>query len=814
MKTKKGFFGGLSIQTKVTLLLMALALLLAMATLAYFYLQNHQLKIYLESKKESDRTVITKVLDFKAESVLNSTIDNAVWDDAIRFLQTGDTVWAEENFGTSIITFGLDFFNVYDIDGNLFYTAKTEEAPELHIQPERIISWFEGTGAIRTFVFENSKLFEIYGSAIVPSWDLDYTTKANGYLLTIKYWDAEYIGEIEKSTGFSIRIIEPGTQYTANTDRKKEVVMVPLFDANENKVCQLVFSREDQLHYSLEKVRFITLIGYILFVGLILIYIYLTHKLITVPLKSIAAGLQNSATGPITHLLHQKDEFGEIADLIVKFNDQKVRLLSEIQMRKNATDKFRTLLEAQPDTMFLTDHSGDIIDFYAPDNHWLEKVFGKINDRNIREILPEQVWKEFGGLMTRLYQSNKVQAVEFELSPYKFEARIALTSQDQVLYIIRNITEQRQIEEEAGKIRHLLEQTNKVARIGSWELLAGMKTGYWSKETCRIFDVEDNFVPTYLTTIRFFTKRESRNQIIQTVNHSINTGESFDVEEEITTRQGIAKWIRITGNAVTSSGKVERVYGIVQDISKQKNAAIQLSLSEKNLKELNAAKDQFFSIIAHDLKNPFNGIKGFGGLLIEDAEKLSAIEVKSYAGFIVQAANQALSLLENLLDWARTQQGKLLFMPKRLLLHDLITETMAFIGDAAITKNIAVQNKVDHNLIARADEDMLKTIMRNLLSNAVKFTGNNGKVEVSAQRHDGDILVTVSDNGVGISKKKIEKLFDLSSQFTTQGTSNETGTGLGLILCKEFVEKHGGKIWVESEEGRGTSFTFSLPVAT
>ncbi len=249
-----------------------------------------------------------------------------------------------------------------------------------------------------------------------------------------------------------------------------------------------------------------------------------------------------------------------------------------------------------------------------------------------------------------------------------------------------------------------------------------------------------------------------------------------------------------------------------RDITQNKKAQEALVESENQLRELNLTKDRFFSIIAHDLKSPFNSLVGFSELLMEDAPNLDVKEIEYYAAVINNTANQTLLLLDNLLNWARMQQDRMEYVPKNHLLHEIADEVITLLAESYRQKSISLTNRIPENTIVRFDENMMKTTLRNLLSNAVKFTRSGGSVEITTKISDNEIIISVSDTGIGISRENIGKLFNIGSGFTTRGTRNEKGTGLGLLLCKEFVEKHGGRIWVDSEEAKGSVFSFSLPL--
>ena len=231
------------------------------------------------------------------------------------------------------------------------------------------------------------------------------------------------------------------------------------------------------------------------------------------------------------------------------------------------------------------------------------------------------------------------------------------------------------------------------------------------------------------------------------------------------------------------------------------------------LNELNASKDKFFSIIAHDLKNPFNTIIGFSEMMKESVKLNDSATFYEYSVMINTAAVQTLRLLENLLEWANSQRGNLSFTPVPINLSELIKDEFIMVDEMAIGKNIELKNYVNDSLTIIADKNMIRTILRNLITNGVKFTHRNGQVQVNAVTYKNHVEIAVSDNGLGMTKETMAKLFRIDANLSTHGTDNEKGTGLGLFLCKEFVEKQGGQIWVESEEGKGSTFKFRLPFA-
>lgn len=251
---------------------------------------------------------------------------------------------------------------------------------------------------------------------------------------------------------------------------------------------------------------------------------------------------------------------------------------------------------------------------------------------------------------------------------------------------------------------------------------------------------------------------------------------------------------------------------ISSDISKLKKSEIQLKQNSEALKLLNADKDRFMQILAHDLRNPFNVLLGFSDLLLRNFKNYDEDLIKYYLDIIKQTSERTYIMLDELLLWSKSQAGKLPFEPTSINLSDLIASIYSETQTNAQRKNITIKLSVPENFQIIADGNMLKTVIRNLVSNAIKFTRKDGEITINTHLDESKVVIAIADNGVGISKTDQEKLWNISNPHTTVGTDNEKGTGLGLLMCKDFVEKHGGKIWVESEEGFGSNFKIQLPL--
>ncbi|MBW8325198.1 MAG: tetratricopeptide repeat protein [Prolixibacteraceae bacterium] len=246
------------------------------------------------------------------------------------------------------------------------------------------------------------------------------------------------------------------------------------------------------------------------------------------------------------------------------------------------------------------------------------------------------------------------------------------------------------------------------------------------------------------------------------------------------------------------------------ELLEEKNQIIEKS--EQELRLLNAAKNKFFSIIAHDLKNPFHNVMGYSYLLSKDYDKFTEEERKRFAKDINQSTTNIFRLLQNLLEWARSQTGRLTFLPLEIELKKLLSDSINVHFSMAEQKNITISLKYDEELKVFADPLMIETVLRNLINNAIKFTPENGEILVTAKQNQNEVEVCIADNGVGISETDCLNLFRIDSKVKRKGTNDEDGSGLGLILCKEFVHKNNGSIWVKSAPDQGSSFFFTIPV--
>lgn len=285
-----------------------------------------------------------------------------------------------------------------------------------------------------------------------------------------------------------------------------------------------------------------------------------------------------------------------------------------------------------------------------------------------------------------------------------------------------------------------------------------------------------------------------------------------NIEREIKLADGTSRWLNINKAPLfDENNKVIGIVGVMDDITKRIEFQNSLLKTQKQLEELNNQKNKFFSIIAHDLRGPFTGMLGFSEILLEDYSELSEKEREYYTQEIYSSLKDLLTLIDNLLTWSRLNLNRVDFNPQEISLAEICRSVFQSQSIPAANKKIELQSDINENIKAFADANMIETVIRNLASNAIKFTNTEGKIKVKAVDNKDFVKVEIEDNGVGMNPEIACNLFKIDAPVITKGTNDEKGTGLGLVICKEFVERHGGTISVKSKVGHGTVISFTLP---
>ncbi len=491
---------------------------------------------------------------------------------------------------------------------------------------------------------------------------------------------------------------------------------------------------------------------------------------------------------------------------------------SDITERKHTEQKLmesekraQGLIRAVPDLIFSLDKNGVYLDYKAntEDLHYQkDSIIGKNN----RDLTPPEFAELVDINMGLAFKTGEMQVFEYHLPvPEKgllsFEARMIPIGTVEVMVIVRDITDEKLIEsalQEKAQLYHAMFEKNQAVKllidpkdgaIVDANSAASNYYGYSQLELKSMNICNLNILPA--------------EEIIKEMQVAINGLKSFHkFRHRLSTKE--IRDVEVYSSPISISGR-ELLHSIIHDVTDRKNMEDQLKENETRLRELNATKDKFFSIIGHDLKNPFNAIIGFSNILSDQIKEKDYVGIGEYADIIHKSSLRAMLLLSDLLEWSQLQTGRMVFTPTTFDLVKLIHKVTELANDAAMHKNISISTDLPEQVNLFADKSMIGSILRNLISNAVKFSNENGQINISVTKRPIEFIIAVQDKGVGIKEEAIGKLFRIEETYSTRGTHQETGTGLGLLLCRELALKHSGKIWVESTFGTGSTFFFTIP---
>ena len=507
-------------------------------------------------------------------------------------------------------------------------------------------------------------------------------------------------------------------------------------------------------------------------------------------------------------------------------NGQFVTVFEDITVRKRAEEalqesesRSKAMYQAIPDLIFRLDRQGVFLDYKADNKDLYTPANQTIIGEHVRDITPPEFADLIDQQIFATLQSGALQTFEYQLPNMvqgmrDYEARMVASGADEVTAIVRDITDRKLVEE---KIREKDIQFRKLSanvpdlifqftrRPDGTYCVPVASEGIKNIFGCSPEDVLDDFTP--IGRVIF---PEDAARVISDIEYSAKHLSYFTCEFRVQIPGKDIQWIFSRSTPEKLNDGNITWYGFNIDITERKKAEAEIKCKNEELLKLNTEKDKFFSIIAHDLRSPFNSLLGFTALLEKELPTMSRDQIQKIAVTMRKSATNLYALLENLLEWSCLQRGLTTYNPKPILLMPKVLADTVFVMESANKKEIEINYDIPEDLKVYADENMLSSILRNLASNAVKFTPKGGKVTISAKSLDNTVECSVSDTGIGMSKEMVENIFKLDIDTSRKGTDNEPSTGLGLILCKEFVGKHGGKLWVESEEGKGSTFYFTL----
>ncbi len=490
--------------------------------------------------------------------------------------------------------------------------------------------------------------------------------------------------------------------------------------------------------------------------------------------------------------------------------------------------QFEAIISATPDGIGMISLEGrlefvseKLLEMYGYSVEEKDKLVGKSSfdfiDQSNHQILIENIRKLLNGEINK--KPREYLAIKKDGKRFYIEVNTTLLYDNNkkpvnILFVERDVTERKKAEEELLHLNQKLEAIISATPDGIGMIsLDGKIQEIMSDRLPEMYgysiDEKDKFVGRSAFD---FIEQSYHEILINNIRELIAEKGNKELSEYVAIKKdGSRFYIDVNPKVMfDTEGNPASILFVERDITERKKSEAIIMQQYNQLDELNKTKDKFFSIIAHDLRSPFQALLGSSELLATQIENLTHEEIVNFSSELNNNLKNLYALLENLLTWSMMQRNLLEYKPVNSNLYDLVNKIIMITGQTASRKNIYLDNKVGDKNIVYADVNMLRSVIQNLITNAIKFTPAKGRVIISSIENDNYYEVSVQDTGIGIEKEKSSKLFNISSMFSTKGTEGEKGTGLGLLLCKEFCERNNGKIWFESEFGKGTKFTFTL----
>ncbi|MDD5360906.1 MAG: PAS domain-containing sensor histidine kinase [Ignavibacteria bacterium] len=531
-------------------------------------------------------------------------------------------------------------------------------------------------------------------------------------------------------------------------------------------------------------------------------------------------------------LLLKRFFYKEITE--IENTDKKIldKLQLELEDNKRIKEKLlkyqvnlNALIESNLQSFVLLDKDSNIILFNKSAEFYIGKVTG-VNikkDMNLREILPVDMKESFtlnfnkaiNNIPARVEKKFNIDGRELWVN---FIYNPAFNKANEIFGVIFTgieSTERMNMMNELKKTVEIYEELIKATPDAVSITNKQGKLEYISPVALELLRIDDINKAVDQPCIKWFAEEEYEN---------LQSNIDLIINHKHQTKGSVYKMRRDDGSyfiAEFNSSPIENIDGnptsfisTFRDITQRIESEEKLRVYSNELKELNASKDRFFSIVAHDLRNPLQGLLGFSSLLNDNFSDLTIDEVKEYIGYIYQSAKKMHSLTNNLLQWSRIKTGKIDYSPLNINVYNAVKHNIDLLKPSAFKKEINIETEIESDINIYADRKMFDSILQNILSNAIKFSYPKNRIDISAEINKNFVRLSIRDYGLGIKKENTSKLFSIDTHFTTTGTQDEEGTGLGLILCKEMVDKHGGEITFESEYKKGSVFSFTLPKGT
>lgn len=529
-------------------------------------------------------------------------------------------------------------------------------------------------------------------------------------------------------------------------------------------------------------------------------------------------------------------------------NQELTKANSLLSEEKN---RFEDLYNNSPNGLFTFDSTGYIIDVNHSGSLILRYCKEALLNKLFHLFIVKEYWESFNSFFEKVFVTGHKQTCEIQLinkngetfwvqlegvlvNNFSGETQHCRTS-------LFDISERKQAEKLLEVNQRQLRTAQKIANMGNWTWNLKSNKITWTNQMFRIFGLEPQECEITPKLFLSYIHPDSKDQVTQGMLRTISTGKPFEIDYKIILKKNKVTIVNFRAKSeLNDKGEPVNLFGTLQDITDRKEfeeklmcktaelkkskdllekKAVEmtklnekLQISQKELTELNENKNKFLAIISHNLKNPFSVLLGLTDLLAYDIEVLDKPQIEKVAVKINQSSLRIFNLLNNLLRWSKLQFEKNQYQPEALKLKPAIQNTINLLYDNAAQKKINLSYSVDESIIIYSDNNIFEAILQNLVTNAIKFSFEENEVRIQVTKNENMVEISVIDNGVGMSTKTISNLFKIGKNQTTPGTAQEQGSGLGLIICNELVKRQGGNIYVESEEGRGCKFTFTVPL--
>ena len=519
-----------------------------------------------------------------------------------------------------------------------------------------------------------------------------------------------------------------------------------------------------------------------------------------------------------------RDKNGKITGVVLVFSDVTEKYIAQKKL-KDSEEKFKKAFQNSNDSININQRDGSYIDvndgFTKLTGYTQEDVTGKMSSDIDIWAIPEDLEKLHVGLIERGFVKNlesKFRCKDGSLITALLSADIIiLNNEPHLLIITRDITERKQMEEQILNSKQQYDNLVSNIPVGIY-ILRTKSEGtfaleYVSSRMAEMLDLSIESLLSSADTVFKAIHSDDLDSFVRLNQEGIQKKRPFDWKGRAIIK-GAVRWLHFRAKPQELENGDTLWHGLIVDITERMIAEAEIKYQNRELVKLDAEKDRFFSIIAHDLRSPFNSFLGLTQIMAEDLPSLTMAQIQEIALKMSKSATNLYGLLENLLEWSQMKNGAFTFAPEVIQLSLIVDGCIEIIQESARHKDIEIVNEIAVEVEVFADRNMIQTIIRNLVSNALKFTPKGGKISLSAITSDRhSIEISIKDSGIGMSRDLIDNLFRIDLKTNRLGTDDEPSTGLGLLLCKEFVEKQGGKIWVKSEVGNGSTFLFSIPMA-